>query len=118
MNTCKHCGFTGKPEDFRYPTGSVCKKCRGEQQNKTHQNNKEKINKERNKSYQNNKDNINKERRKHRQDNQEKFRNREGNYRQRNRERIREQVRIYRRKMVSLLGQKSKISALDSTLKR
>ena len=98
MNTCMHCGFIGNPEEFRYPKGSVCKKCRREQQNKTYQNNKENINKERNKTYQNNKENINKERRKRRQDDQEKFRNREGNYRQRNRERIREQARIRRRK--------------------
>ena len=75
MNTCKHCGFTGKPEDFVYPTGNVCKECYKKQQKKRNdeyrKNNKEKIAKQSKKYRENNKEKIAKGKKKYQQDNKD-----------------------------------------------
>ena len=87
MNTCKYCGFTGEPEDFRRPKGKVCKECH------------KKYNRTFNKKYrQLNKEKLRKQNKKYRWLNHERVYKRKRDYRKNNHEHILEKERIRRRK--------------------
>ena len=111
MNTCKHCGFVGNPEEFRNPAGIVCEKCHEKYQKEYRENNKEKITETGRKYRENNKEKIAEIKKKYSENNKEKLAeqrrkqyqaNREENlerrriYRENNKEKIAEQNRRYR----------------------
>ena len=73
MNTCKHCGFIGNPEDFRKPKGKVCIKCYKKQLKKRREINKEKITERDRKYRENNKKKIAEQKKKHLQANHEEI---------------------------------------------
>ena len=67
MNSCKHCGFTGEPEDFRKPKGKVCNECYKKQKRKGDEKyrkkNRERINKDERDYRKKNRERINKKKR-------------------------------------------------------
>ena len=98
MNTCMHCGFTGEPEDFKHPTGKVCKKCYRKQDNKRHEKNREKVNKRNRNRYRKNPEHFLKQQKKYYDNNHEHILKRRKEHRKNNHERINEQKRIASRK--------------------
>lgn len=113
MNTCKYCNFTGDPEKFTRPNGSVCKKCfnkhRREQRKNNHdqiikqeedyrKKNRERINKQSKKYRENNIERIDKHRRERLEENQDQINKQHRENRKKNRNKINEQERDYRKK--------------------
>ena len=101
MNTCKYCGFTGNPEEFRNPSGRVCKECRKEQKrkqsNKRYRDSPEKVKKQQKKYQQSNKDVISEQKKEHYKNNRDEIRKRQKeDYENHREQRLKKQNKYYR----------------------
>ena len=98
MNVCKHCGFIGKPEDFKNPNGRVCKDCYRKRQSrynkKYRKNNSKKICEGKKRDYQHNRERILKQKREYYKDNREMFRERNKLWHNSDSERQKEQYQL------------------------